>query len=153
MIPQLMPEEKNAPVLAGKKPRTKNGVGLFLQEYADHLEEIQRMIFEVCVVDDCQFRCCALQCGVDRGSLALIGFVIDEDPVELAVGSLGFAGFKLTKNRPGPVRGSIVHHNHFNALKQWLVCQQFQALEASANQVLLVIDGNKNRKSNGSLHG
>jgi len=57
------------------------------------------------------------------------------------------------KNRPSSVRRSIVHHNHFNALQQWLVGQQLQTLQACANQVLLVIDGDKNLKSDGSLHG
>src|SRR6266851_861282 len=153
MIPQLVPEEEHTPVFAGEKARTENSVGLLLQKDLDHLQEIQGMIFEVRVVDDCEFPVCALEGGPNGGGLALVGLVIDEYPIQLSAGMGSFGGFKLTKDGVGPVRGSIVHHDHFNALKERLICEEFQALEACADQILLVINGNKNRKSDGSLHG
>src|SRR5579859_299988 len=153
MISQLMPEEKNTPVFTGKKSRTENSVGLFFQEDLDHLQEIQGVIFEVRVVNDRQLRACAVEGGPNGGGFTLIGIVVHEYPIELAAGVSGFDGFEITKSGIGSVRGSIVHHDHFNALKQCRVREQFQALKACANQILLVINGNKNRKSDGCLHG
>ncbi len=118
MISQLMPEEENTTVFTGKKPRAKNGVGLFFQENLDHLQEIQGMIFEIRVVDNRQLRACALEGGVNGSGLTLVALVVDEDPVQLAAGVGSFGGFKIAKNRVGPVRGSIVHDDHFNAFKE-----------------------------------
>jgi hypothetical protein len=128
-------------------------VGLFLHEDLDHLQEIQGVIFEVRVIDDRQFRACALEGGLNGSGLTLAGLVVYKDPIQLAVGAGGFDGFKITKNRVGPIRGSIVHHDHLDTLKERRVYEQFKALEACADQILLVIDGNKNRKRDGSHHG
>ena len=55
-ISKLMTEEKNTTVFAGEEARTKNGVGLLVQENPNHFEEIERMIFEIRIMNDRQLR-------------------------------------------------------------------------------------------------
>src|SRR4029077_7119438 len=55
-ISKLVTEEKDAPVFAGKKAGAENGVGLFFQENLDHFKEIQRVIFEIGVMNNGELR-------------------------------------------------------------------------------------------------
>jgi hypothetical protein len=47
MVPHLVTEKQDLPVVAGKKPGTKDRVGLFVQEDFNQSQQIQRVILEV----------------------------------------------------------------------------------------------------------
>jgi len=82
--------EQYAPVLAGKKTRTNNGVGLFLQEYPDHVEEIQGMISRSASVDDRSSMLRAVVAVMDRGQPCHDWLVIDEDQFNLPLAAADF---------------------------------------------------------------
>jgi hypothetical protein len=52
MVPHLVTEKQNAPVLAGKKPGTKDRAGLLVQGNLYQFQQIQGVILEIGVMRD-----------------------------------------------------------------------------------------------------
>jgi len=49
MVPHLVTEKQNPPVFAGKKPGTKDRVGLLVQENLDQFQQVAGVILEISV--------------------------------------------------------------------------------------------------------
>jgi hypothetical protein len=78
-------EEKSALVATGHKARSKNGVGILVQEQLDHLQKVPRVIFEVGVMNYDELTFGVRESSANRSVLPLIPVVLKPGPVEFAI--------------------------------------------------------------------
>ena len=114
MVPHLVTEKQNTPVLARKKPGTKDRVGLLVQENLDQFQQIQGVILEIGVMRDGELCCRALERRADRGSLALVDLMPQEHPLHLRVGFGADGTLELTEDRRGLVGRAVIDNDNLN---------------------------------------
>ena len=85
-----MAEEKSALVAARHKARSKNGVGILVQEQLHHLQKVPGMVFEVGVVNYDEFAFDVRERRANRSALPLIPVVLKPGPLEFAIRPIGF---------------------------------------------------------------
>src|SRR2546421_7097615 len=79
--------------------------------------------------------------------------MVQEEPFQFRNRSRSRRELKLAEHGTGLVGRTVVHDDNLNAIEQRGIHQKFEALETRTDQILLVIDGNENRKRGRSLHG
>jgi len=103
-----MPEVHHAALAGASEARAEDRVGVALQQRGEHAGQVERIVFQIAILDDREFSRGVLDGGADGGALAAVAGVAND---------LNYAGMQpgqLIQRFRRPIGGTVIHRHDFD---------------------------------------